>query len=130
MIKYMDKPTFKEYLLLTLNEISVSQNVKLDGNLKFTVVPVIEDGKSLNSTDEYLQRGMLNEDNLKGREFDFETVTNMLSCRVPLCPIWINVLFKEQREGEKLIELQTSLRFRNPSILQNQDTNHPPFKAI
>lgn len=87
MIKYMDKHIFKEFFLKTLNEISISQNVNLDGNLKFTVVPVIKNGRSLNSTDEYLQRTILNEDNLKGREFDFDTVTNMLSCRVPLCPI-------------------------------------------
>lgn len=126
----MDKPTFKEHLLKTLNELSVRQNVKLDENCKFTVIPVTESGKSLNSTDEYLHRGMLNDKNLKGREFDFDTVVNMLSCRIPQCPIWINVLLKEIRRDELIIELQTSLRFRNPSLLQNQETGHPPFKAI
>ncbi|BFH60407.1 hypothetical protein [Paenibacillus azoreducens] len=130
MIKYMDKVTFKEHLLQVLNEISISQNVRLGENCKFTVVPIIEHGKSLNSTDEYLHRGMLNEKNLSGRELDFEAVVNMLACRIPLCPIWINVALKEIREEVPIIELQTSLRFRSPSLLQNQDTGHPPFKAI
>ncbi len=126
----MDKRTFKDHLLQALNEISISRNINLEGNWKFTVVPVIERGKSLNSTDEYLHRGMLNEKNLSGREFDLESVVNMLACRIPLCPLWINVEFKEIREDVPIIELQTSLRFRNPSLLQNQDTGHPPFKSI
>lgn len=28
-----------------------------------------------------------------------------------------------------IIDLQVSLRFRKPSLLHNQDTGHPPFKA-
>lgn len=126
----MDKRTFKDYLLQALKEISISRNVNLEDNCKFTVVPVIEHGKSLNSTDEYLHRGMLNEKNLSGRELDLEAVVNMLACRIPLCPLWINVVLKEIREDVPIIELQTSLRFRNPSLLQNQDTGHPPFKSI
>ncbi len=126
----MDKRTFKDHLLQALKEISISRNVNLEDNCKFTVVPVIEHGKSLNSTDEYLHRGMLNEKNLSGRELDLEAVVNMLACRIPLCPLWINVVLKEIREDVPIIELQTSLRFRNPSLLQNQDTGHPPFKSI
>jgi len=126
----MDKRIFKDHLLQALKEISISRNVNLEDNCKFTVVPVIEHGKSLNSTDEYLHRGMLNEKNLSGREFDLEAVVNMLACRIPLCPLWINVALKEIREDVPIIELQTSLRFRNPSLLQNQDTGHPPFKSI
>lgn len=126
----MDKRIFKDHLLQALKEISISRNVNLEDNCKFTVVPVIEHGKSLNSTDEYLHRGMLNEKNLSGREFDLEAVVNMLACRIPLCPLWINVALKEIREDVPIFELQTSLRFRNPSLLQNQDTGHPPFKSI
>ncbi|MDR6553467.1 hypothetical protein [Paenibacillus qinlingensis] len=130
MIKYLDKATFKEHLLITLNEILASQSVKLDLKYKFILVPIKESGKSLNSTDEYLHRGMLNEKNLNGRELDLDTVVNMLTCRIPLCPIWIKVLLKESREDLLIFELQTSLRFRKPSELQNQETGHPPFKAI
>ncbi len=126
----MDKATFKEYLLKTLDELSTYHGKVLDETCKFIVVPVEEKGKSLNSTDEYLQRGMLNAKNLNEREFDINTATNMLACRVPLCPIWINVLLKETKDDESIIELQTSLRFRKPSILQNQETGHPPFKAV
>lgn len=126
----MDKTTFKEHLLLALKEISVSQSVILDENCKFIVVPIIEQGKTLNSTDEYLYRWMLNEENLSGRELNFETVVNMLSCRSPLCPIWINVSLNEIGEENPVIELQTSLRFRKPSLLQNQNTGHPAFKSI
>lgn len=126
----MDNATFKEHLLQALNKLSNFQNVRLGENCKFTVVPIIEHGKFLNSTDEYLQRGMLNEKNLNGRELDFETVVNMLACRIPLCPIWINVSLKEIKGEVAVIELQTSLRFRKPSLLQNQDTGHPHLRLF
>lgn len=130
MLKYMDINTFKDYLLKTLNELSTYHNVALDDQSKFIVTPVEERGKALNSTDEYIQRGMLNSDNLKGRFFDIDSVIKMLGCRIPLCPIWIKVALVNHGDKELIVELQTSLRFRKPSLLQNQETGHPPFIAV
>ncbi|MDQ0172708.1 MULTISPECIES: hypothetical protein [Paenibacillus] len=130
MIKYMNLQSFKEYLLTTLDELSSYHNKVIGENSKFIITPVEERGKSLNSTDEYLFRGMLNSKNLDGREFDIDSVVKMLGCRVPLCPLWIKVSLKEIRTEEPVIELETSLRFRKPSLLQNQETGHPPFMAV
>lgn len=73
---------------------------------------------------------MLNPNNLDGREFDIDSVIKILGCRVPFCPLWIKVLLKEVRTEAPVIELQTSLRFRKPSLLQNQETGHAPFIAV
>ena len=126
----INKNLFKKHLLQTLNETSICQNITIDETCKFIVVPKIEQGKRLNSTDDTLHRWMLNDENLSGREFDLETVINMLGCKIPFCPVWINVVLREVRDKVPIIELQTSLRFRKPSLLHNQDTGHPPFKAI
>ncbi|MEY8739186.1 hypothetical protein [Paenibacillus tundrae] len=126
----MNLQSFKEYLLTTLDELSSYHNKVIGENSKFIITPVEERGKSLNSTDEYLFRGMLNSKNLDGREFDIDSVVKMLGCRVPLCPLWIKVSLKEIRTEEPVIELETSLRFRKPSLLQNQETGHPPFMAV
>ena len=48
----------------------------------------------------------------------------------PLFPIWINVSICNINEEELVILLETSLRFRKPSLLRNQETGHPPFKAV
>lgn len=128
--KYMDLDSFKEYLLKTVDELSFYHNEVLGENSKFIITPIEELGKSLNSTDEYLYRGMLNSNNLDGREFDIDSVTKILGCRVPLCPLWIKVSLKGIWADAPVIELQTSLRFRKPSLLQHQETGHPPFIAV
>ena len=130
LIKYMDLDSFKEYLLKTVDELSTYHNEVLGENSKFIITTIEERGKSLNSTDEYLYRGMLNSNNLDGREFDIDSVIKILGCRVPFCPLWIKVLLKEVRTEAPVIELQTSLRFRKPSLLQNQETGHAPFIAV
>nr|WP_261771734.1 hypothetical protein [Paenibacillus xylanexedens] len=84
----------------------------------------------MNSADEYIQRGMLNPDNLEGRFFDLDSVIKMLGCRLPLCPIWVKVLLQNPEDEALIVELQTSLRFRKPSLLQNQETGNPPFIAV
>lgn len=130
MIKYINLDSFRGYLLKTLDELSTYHKVELGNHSTFIVTPVEERGKTLNSTDEYIQRGMLNYDNLKGRFFDLESVIKLLGCRVPLCPIWVKVSLQNPGDEALIIELQTSLRFRKPSLLQNQETGHPPFIAV
>ncbi len=57
----INKTMFKKHLLQTLNEISICQNITIDETCKFIVVPKMEHGKRLNSTDDSLHRWMLND---------------------------------------------------------------------
>lgn len=47
-----------------------------------------------------------------------------------MVPIWINVSFVEMEGEIGIFRLETSLRFRKPTLLRNADTGHPPFKAL
>ncbi len=125
MIKYLDKKTLKVYLLKALSKSNVT-----DENQKFLISPIIERGKSLNSTDDYIHRTILNNANLKERVLDIDSVVEVLGCMLPLAPLWVNIHIQNSHSGETMIELQCSLRFRLPSILQNQDTGHPPFRVL
>jgi hypothetical protein len=126
----INKAVFRENFIQTLNEIEAAHNIKIDDRSRFVVVPIFEKGKKLNSTDDNLQRWMLNDKNLSNLDLDFKMAADMLGCQVPYCPIWINVALKEIKSGIPIIELQISLRFRKPSLLHNKDTGHPPFRAI
>lgn len=130
MIKYMNLNSFRGYLVKTLGELSTYHKVELGDQSTFILTPVEERGKTLNSADEYIQRGMLNPDNLEGRFFDLDLVIKILGCRLPLCPIWVKVSLQNPEDEALIIELQTSLRFRKPRLLQNQETGHPPFIAV
>jgi hypothetical protein len=126
----MKKSIFKENLLKVLDEISVTMNTKLNRDYKFIVVPVQEEGKSYNSKDDVMRLWLFSDSNIKGKYFDIDSVVDLFSGLEPLYPLWINVSVKENHDEIKTIELQTSLRFRKPSELQNQDTGHAPFKAV
>lgn len=66
---------------------------------------------------------LFNDDNLRGRVFDIETIVTLFSGLAPLFPMWIEVFFRE----EGIVELKTSLRFRKPSEIKYKETGHPPF---
>ena len=59
-----------------------------------------------------------------------EETVNLVACKPPLVPIWINISLKEMEEERIVFNFETSLRFRKPSQLKNVETGHPPFKAI
>ena len=59
-----------------------------------------------------------------------EETVNLVACKSPFVPIWINISLKEMEEERIVFNFQTSLRFRKPSQLRNKETGHPPFKAI
>ena len=126
----MQKSIFKENLIKVLDEISVTMNTKLNKDYKFIVTPVQEEDKSHNSKDDVMRLWLFSDSNIKGKYFNLDSVVDLFSGLEPLYPLWINVSVKEIHDEINTIELQTSLRFRKPSELQNQDTSHAPFKAI
>lgn len=72
----------------------------------------------------------LSEKNVGSRLLSLEETVRLLGCEVPFVPIWINVSFLESNETDTIFKLETSLRFRKPSLLRNVETGHAPFKAI
>ena len=122
----MDKESFKSNLLICINQL----DVKAEANIKFRIVPIVENGKNLNSTDDYMRLTVLNQKNLENRLLDLDKVVNVLSGPNSTFPIWINVEIISNENEEYVIELQTSHRFRKPSLLRNQETGHPPFMVI
>lgn len=122
----MDKEILKSNLLNCIGELGMEKDAKI----KFRIVPVVESGKNLNSTDDYMRLTVLTEKNLNNRYLDLDKVTNILSGPNSTFPIWINIKIISNEDEECVVELQISQRFRKPSLLQNQETGHPPFRAI
>lgn len=48
----------------------------------------------------------------------------------PFVPIWIDVKLDRYTDGEAEFQLDCSLRLRKPSLLRNQESGHPPFRAV
>ncbi|MGJ7923239.1 hypothetical protein [Neobacillus sp. LXY-4] len=122
----MDTESLKSNLIICINELNIMEG----DNIKFRVVPIVENGKSQNSTDDYMRLNILNPKNLENRFFDLDKVVKILSGPHSTFPIWINVEMISNKNTEYIIELKTSVRFRKPSLLRNQETGHPPFRAI
>ncbi len=126
----LDRETFKENLLRALSKIPEYKDKASSKECKFTVVPVEENGKSYNSKDDMMRLWVLSEKNLLNRYLDLEGIVKMFSGLEPLYPLWIDVHVKENSEECIVIELKTSLRFRKPSELKNQEEGYPPFKVV
>ncbi|MDS0527135.1 hypothetical protein NNC19_15700 [Clostridium sp. SHJSY1] len=117
---------FKANLIKSIIELGLNE----DDNIKFTITPITEEGKNHNSKDDYMRLWITSEKNLMGRFFDYDGVVNIFSAPDSRYPLWVTVELKEQKDDEYIIELKSSQRFRTPSVLQNQETGHPPFKVI
>lgn len=122
----MERVDFKNNLINTIKEIGINEVE----NIKFKIITVFEEGKRYNSYDDYIKLGALDRANLGAKYFDLDGVVNLLSPPDSRFPLWITVELIEEKDNEYIIELRTSLRFRTPSILKNQETGHPPFKVI
>ena len=108
-------------LIQVLNEES-----EIPQNVRFIITTDMEEGKAHNSKDDYMRLSIFSEGNLGGRLLTIEQVVNMFSSLAPLYPLWIKVYFKE----EGIVELNTSLRFRKPSVIKYKETGHPPFTVV
>lgn len=122
----MDRDSLKVNLIKCVKELGVSA---LE-DIRFKVTPIVEEGKKLSSTDDFMRLNILSQKNLNDRLFEINKVVKLISGPQSTFPIWIDVELLESEDTHILIELRTSMRFRKPSLLQNQDTEHPPFRAI
>ena len=129
MIKEMNKDIFREYLEKTIQEIIIEKNIQ-PGNYFFSINPILEPGKYLNGKDEVMRLQLLSEKNIGGRLLEINEVVGLLAFFSPFVPVWIKVNYLRSENDKVIFSLDCSMRLRNPSILGNQDTGHPPFKAI
>lgn len=129
MIKKMSKEIFTQFLDLTLEEIKQYEGIDSD-NYIFIITPVFEEGKVLQGKDEVMRLNILNKERITGRFFSKTDVVSMLTFFSPFVPIWIDVETTAINKEQVVFELRCSLRIRKPSLLRNQESGHPPFKAI
>ena len=128
-LREMNKSIFHDNLMLTINEII--DNKKIDEkNIRFKIIPVYEKDKSFNGTDDLMRLVALSEKNVGNRKLTVDETVNLVACKSPPVPIWINISFNRMEEETFIFNFETSLRFRKPSLLRNAETGHAPFKAI
>ena len=129
MVKEMSKDVFSEFLDLTLAEIKQNEGIDSD-NYIFIITPIFEEGKVLQGKDEVMRLNILNKEHINGRFFSKTEVVSMLTFFSPFVPIWIDVETASSSKEQVIFELKCSLRIRKPSLLRNQESGHPPFRAI
>ncbi|EIP9521828.1 hypothetical protein LT992_002044 [Listeria monocytogenes] len=125
----MNSEIFQINLEKTLKEIMVAKGLQSD-EIRFMIVPVEEKGKMLDGSDEMMKRLVLTKENIGNKQLVLKDVVDVLGGLFPKAPIWINVSFLEMNGEKAIFKLETSLRFRKPTLLRNSETGHAPFKAI
>ncbi|MBC2123071.1 hypothetical protein [Listeria marthii] len=125
----MNREIFQINLEKTLKEIMVAKGLQ-NGEIRFVIVPVEEKGKLLDGSDEMMKRLVLTKENIGNKQLVLNDVVDVLGGLFPKAPIWINVSFLEMNGEKAIFKLETSLRFRKPTLLRNAETGHAPFKAI
>lgn len=125
----MNSEIFQINLEKTLKEIMVAKGLQSD-EIRFVIVPVEEKGKMLDGSDEMMKRLVLTKENIGNKQLVLKDVVDVLGGLFPKAPIWINVSFLEMNGEKAIFRLETSLRFRKPTLLRNAETGHAPFKAI
>ncbi|MBC2012286.1 hypothetical protein HCB13_05290 [Listeria marthii] len=125
----MNREIFQINLEKTLKEIMVAKGLQ-NGEIRFVIVPVEEKGKMLDGSDEMMKRLVLTKENIGNKQLELNDVVDVLGGLFPKAPIWINVSFLEVNGEKAIFKLETSLRFRKPTLLRNAETGHAPFKAI
>ncbi|EAE0906283.1 hypothetical protein ABZZ39_002421 [Listeria monocytogenes] len=125
----MNSEIFQINLEKTLKEIMVAKGLQSD-EIRFVIVPVEEKWKMLDGSDEMMKRLVLTKENIGNKQLVLKDVVDVLGGLFPKAPIWINVSFLEMNGEKAIFKLETSLRFRKPTLLRNSETGHAPFKAI
>lgn len=128
-LKEMNKSIFHDNLMLTINEIIDNEKVD-EKNIRFKIIPVYEKDKPFNGTDDLMRLVALSEKNIGNRLLTVDETVNLVACKSPFVPIWINISFNRLEKDKFIFNFETSLRFRKPSLLRNAETGHAPFKAI
>ncbi|KMT62887.1 hypothetical protein [Paenilisteria newyorkensis] len=128
-ITQMNEEIFAENLLKATSELKEKMGIQSTVN-KFIIEPVEEEGKMLDGGDEMMKRLVLTKENIGDKKLSVEDVVGVLGGLFPRAPIWINISFIEVEEEIAIFRLDTSLRFRKPTLLRNSESGHAPFKVI
>lgn len=128
-VKEMNKSIFYQNLMKTIDEIIKIKNVD-EEKIRFKIIPIYEKNKPYNSRDDSMRLIALSEKNVGNRLLTIDETVNLVACKSPLVPIWINISLNKVEKEKIIFNFETSLRFRKPSLLRNADTGHAPFKAI
>lgn len=125
----MNKSIFRNHLMMTIFEILEKENI-VNEKIRFKIIPIYEKDKPFNGLDDLMRLVVLSEKNVGNRLLTVEETVNLVACQSPFVPIWINISLNEMSEDRIIFNFETSLRFRKPSLLRNQETGHAPFKAV
>lgn len=125
----MNEEIFSTNLSKAVDKIKETKNISSD-IVKFIIEPVEEHGKMLDGSDEMMKRLVLSKENIGGKKLLLEDVVGVLGGLFPKAPLWVNVSFMEMEGDTAIFKLETSLRFRKPTLLRNAETGHAPFNAI
>ncbi|UAC48796.1 hypothetical protein K6959_02190 [Bacillus aquiflavi] len=128
-VTQMNSEFFFNNLMATVMEIKDKKGLSFSECI-FMIEAVEERGKPLNSADDLMRLNILSEENVGGKKFPLSVTVDILCGLQPMVPIWINVSFVEMDGDTAIFKLESSLRFRKPTLLRNAETGHPPFKAI
>ncbi len=128
-VKEMNKSIFYQNLIMTIDEIIKIKNED-EEKIRFKIIPIYEKNKPCNSRDDSMRLIALSEKNVGNRLLTIDETVNLVACKSPFVPIWINVSLNKIEKEKIIFNFETSLRFRKPSLLRNADTGHAPFKAI
>lgn len=129
MITQMNKTIFSQNLQDTVEEIISLQKMN-PRKYRFRINPVVEPGKSMLASDDIMRLSVIPPDRVAGKTFTIDDVVSMLTLFSPLVPIWIDVKLNQYTDEEAEFQLNCSLRLRKPSLLRNQESGHPPFRAV
>ncbi len=129
MVTEMNKEIFANNLKKTIDEIKQYKGLE-QNEYYFRMFPIREKGKPLLAKDEIMRLNVLNLNRIEGKLFSLDEVVSTLAFFTPFVPIWINIQYIETLNEKIIFRLECSLRIRKPSMLRNQETGHPPFKAI
>lgn len=110
-------------------EINMHQKVNFS-KCRFRINPIIERGKSMQAKDEMMRLNIINPNRVRGKTYNADEVVSMLAFFEPLVPIWIDVKLYRYTEEVAEFQLDCSVRLRKPSLLRNQESGHPPFRAV
>ena len=128
MLNQMNREIFSRNLECTVREV-VERKVD-KSNCLFEIQPVLEPNKPLLWEDDFMRLNVINPKIVCDKLFTWEETITMLTIFLPCPPIRINTSFLYHLKSHYVFKLECSLRIRKPSLLRNQETGHPPFKAV
>lgn len=128
-VTQMNEEIFSTNLSKAVNMIKEARRISSE-TVKFVIEPIEEHGKMLDGSDEMMKRLILSKENIGGKKLLVEDVVRVLGGLFPKAPVWINISFMEMEGDIAIFKLETSLRFRKPTLLRNAETGHAPFNVI